>query len=85
MYVPAGCAHGYQTLADDTTLLYDISSGYRSDLAGGIAHNDARLKIEWPLPVAALSARDEALPHLVEYVARLAGASIQKGAGDADS
>jgi dTDP-4-dehydrorhamnose 3,5-epimerase len=85
VYVPAGCAHGYQTLADDTTLLYDISSGYRSDLAGGIAHNDALLKIKWPLPVVAVSARDANLPRLLEYVAFLGGISLQQGVGNADT
>ncbi|MDB5092777.1 MAG: rfbC [Candidatus Eremiobacteraeota bacterium] len=71
VYVPAGCAHGYQTLEDDTTLLYDISSIYRPELACGIAHDDAALGIEWPLPVEALSARDAALPLFAKYVAQL--------------
>jgi dTDP-4-dehydrorhamnose 3,5-epimerase len=72
VYVPAGCAHGYQTLENDTTLLYDISASYRPELAVGIAYNDAALGIAWPLPVAALSARDAELPLLAEYVAQLA-------------
>ncbi len=36
IYVPEGCAHGFQTLTDDTELFYQISVPYRADLARGI-------------------------------------------------
>lgn len=68
VYVPAGCAHGYQTLTDATELLYDISEPYRAELASGIAHDDPALGIVWPLPVVSLSERDAALPSLARYV-----------------
>jgi dTDP-4-dehydrorhamnose 3,5-epimerase len=71
LYVPAGCAHGYQTLVDGTELLYDISEPYRAELAAGIAHDDPALGIFWPLPVAALSARDAGLPSLAIYAEML--------------
>ena len=69
LYVPSGCAHGYQTLVDGTELFYDISEAYRADLASGINHADPALGIQWPLPVSALSARDARLPSLSEYLA----------------
>jgi dTDP-4-dehydrorhamnose 3,5-epimerase len=71
VYVPPGCAHGYQTLLDGTELLYDIGEAYRPELAGGVAFDDPQLAIAWPLPVAAVSERDRALPPLDVYLASL--------------
>ena len=62
--IPPGCAHGFQTLTDDCELLYQHSARYTSVLEGGVAHDDPRLGIAWPLPVAELSARDRALPRI---------------------
>jgi dTDP-4-dehydrorhamnose 3,5-epimerase len=76
VYVPVGCAHGYQTLVDATELAYDISEPYRADLAGGVAHDDPALSIAWPLDVVALSARDADLPTLAEYVAARATEAV---------
>jgi dTDP-4-dehydrorhamnose 3,5-epimerase len=67
VYVPRGCAHGFQTLEDDTTLLYMISAPYDAASARGIRWDDPALCIPWPLrdsPV--LSPRDRALPLLSE-------------------
>lgn len=62
LYIPAGCAHGYQTLADDTHAYYMISEPYEPDLARGIYYADASLAIRWPLPVSRISERDRGLP-----------------------
>jgi dTDP-4-dehydrorhamnose 3,5-epimerase len=77
VYVPAGCAHGYQTLVDATELTYDISEPYRAELAGGVAHDDPSLSIPWPMAVVELSARDSALPTLAGYVAALATEAVR--------
>lgn len=69
LYIPPGCAHGYQTLTPNAELLYDISEAYREELAGGVAHDDPELAIGWPLPVAAISPRDAALPRLAAFAA----------------
>jgi len=67
IYVPEGCAHGFQTLEDDTTLLYMISASYQADAARGIRWNDAALGIPWPEREAVfLSERDKLLPRLVD-------------------
>lgn len=66
VYVPAGIAHGFQTLADETLLLYQISEFYRPELARGVRYDDASLGIPWPLPVSVISDRDRALPRLDE-------------------
>ncbi len=62
VYVPAGFAHGFQTLADDTLLLYQISEPYRPELARGVRYDDTKLAIPWPRPVTVISDRDRALP-----------------------
>jgi len=58
LYIPEGVAHGFQTLEDDTEVLYQISSLYEPALARGIRWNDPRLSIQWPLEVSVLSERD---------------------------
>lgn len=64
VYVPKGLAHGFQTLAADTELLYLHDTDYSAADEGGISHADPDLSIRWPLPVTDLSARDAALPRL---------------------
>ena len=62
LYIPPGCAHGFQTLADDTEVLYHMSVEYVSDAARGVRWDDPTLAIAWPIPDPILSARDRALP-----------------------
>lgn len=64
IYIPAGFAHGFQTLRANTELLYFHSKVYSPAHEGGLAHDDAALAITWPLPVIGLSARDAAFPSL---------------------
>jgi dTDP-4-dehydrorhamnose 3,5-epimerase len=65
LYVPKGCAHGFQTLEDDCEVFYQISAEYHSPSARGLRHDDPGLAITWPLPVTVLSKDDRALPTLV--------------------
>jgi dTDP-4-dehydrorhamnose 3,5-epimerase len=62
LYVPEGCAHGYQTLADDTELLYLMSEFYSPEHARGVRYDDPAFGIEWPLAVGALSDADRSWP-----------------------
>jgi dTDP-4-dehydrorhamnose 3,5-epimerase len=48
LYVPEGFAHGYQTLAADTEVWYQMSAAYAPDAARGFRWNDPRFGIEWP-------------------------------------
>jgi len=48
LYVPAGFAHGYQTLTDNTELFYQVSAYYTPDAENGIRWNDPFFKIQWP-------------------------------------
>ena len=62
LYVPKGLAHGYQTLAPDTTVLYTVSAPYAPSHQGGVRWNDPQLGIEWPLEPTWISDRDRGLP-----------------------
>jgi dTDP-4-dehydrorhamnose 3,5-epimerase len=64
LFIPDGFAHGFQTLEDESEVLYQISSFYNADAARGIRWNDRTLNIRWPLPVGTMSARDREWPDL---------------------
>lgn len=48
LYIPAGCAHGYQTLLDDTEICYSVTSSYAKESEGSVRWNDPFFSIEWP-------------------------------------
>lgn len=58
LYVPAGFAHGFQTLTDAAELNYLISAFYEPDASTGISYDDPTIGIRWPLPVSVISERD---------------------------
>lgn len=62
IYIPEGCAHGFQTLRDSAEVFYQMSVAYQPDAARGIRYNDSALGIRWPLANPTLSARDAAYP-----------------------
>lgn len=62
LWVPEQCALGYQTLADQTEIFYQMSECYVPDAARGLRYDDPALGIHWPLPVAVLSERDRSWP-----------------------
>ncbi len=64
VYIPQGCAHGFQTLTDDVELHYTHSAFYNPEHEAGLRFNDPALQIEWPLPFAAISERDKKHPSL---------------------
>ena len=64
MYIPAGFAHGFQTLSDDAELIYHHSQFYEPGVEGGISYDDPKVKIEWPLGLTTISERDMEHPYL---------------------
>lgn len=58
LFVPRGCAHGYQTLVDDTDVLYAMSSRYAPHAARTIRYDDPGLAIAWPIADPILSEAD---------------------------
>lgn len=64
LLIPPGCAHGFQSLADDVEMLYLHSAAHAPASEGGLHANDPRLAIEWPLPTGQMSPRDLSFPFL---------------------
>jgi len=58
VFVPQGCAHGFQSLENDSELVYMMSDYYQPQLQDGIRYNDPFFAISWPLPVSVISDRD---------------------------
>jgi dTDP-4-dehydrorhamnose 3,5-epimerase len=59
MYVPENFAHGFQTLEDDTELIYHHTQFYTPQADTGIRFNDPMLKINWPLEPVMVSEKDK--------------------------
>ena len=72
LYVPAGCAHGFQALTDPADVSYRIDRAHDPSEDVSIAFDDPELAIPWPLPVTIRSLRDQHAPPLAA-VARLLG------------
>ncbi len=65
VYIPAGLAHGFQTLTDDTELLYEITAYSEPTAARGVIWNDPTLAIAWPIvPPTVISQKDRQLTEL---------------------
>jgi dTDP-4-dehydrorhamnose 3,5-epimerase len=62
LYIPEGCAHGFQTLEDDTDVYYQISEFYHPECSRGIRWNDPAIRIEWPAGTRTISPRDQQYP-----------------------
>lgn len=56
--IPAGVAHGFQTLEDVTSVVYLMGGGYAPDSARTLSFDDPALGIAWPLPVTVISDND---------------------------
>jgi dTDP-4-dehydrorhamnose 3,5-epimerase len=71
LYVPEMCAHGFQTLVDDTEVSYQVGAFYTPASERGARFDDPAFGIEWPLPVSVISEKDRSWPTLrVEAGAR---------------
>ena len=71
LYVPAGCAHGFQALTDPADVSYRIDRPHDPGEDVTIAFDDPELAIPWPLPVSVMSKRDKEAPSLAEVRALL--------------
>ncbi|HEV3381256.1 MAG TPA: dTDP-4-dehydrorhamnose 3,5-epimerase family protein [Trebonia sp.] len=64
LYVPAGCAHGFQALTDPADVSYRIDRPHDPSQDVSIAFDDPELGISWPLPAIIMSDRDRGAPPL---------------------
>lgn len=65
LYIPAGLAHGFLTLCDESEVLYQISEFYAPEHARGVRWNDPAFGIQWPGEVVVMSERDRSYPDFV--------------------
>jgi dTDP-4-dehydrorhamnose 3,5-epimerase len=66
LYIPKGCAHGFQTLMDDSEVLYQMSTPYAPAAADGFRYDDCMIGITWPRPLAMIAEKDLAWPPLLQ-------------------
>jgi dTDP-4-dehydrorhamnose 3,5-epimerase len=62
VFIPHGVAHGFQTLAGQTEVLYQMTDFFAPDLSTGVRWNDPAFGIRWPIPEIVISERDAACP-----------------------
>ena len=63
LYVPRGFAHGFQTLVDETDVLYMIADPYVPEASSGVRWDDPAFAVEWPdAERRTISTRDRAWP-----------------------
>ncbi|MBL8666744.1 MAG: dTDP-4-dehydrorhamnose 3,5-epimerase family protein [Rhodospirillales bacterium] len=62
IYVPAGCALGFQTLEDETEILYQMSTFYTPEYARGFRWDDPVFGLHWPEDERTILERDRSYP-----------------------
>ncbi len=64
LYIPAGFAHGFQAIEEDTVFHYKCSDYYNRDGERSLVWNDPHIGIQWPIDSPLLSAKDLENPAL---------------------
>jgi dTDP-4-dehydrorhamnose 3,5-epimerase len=67
-YIPAGFAHGFETLADNTIFQYKCTNVYNKSSEGGVLWNDPDLNINWQTKEPIISIKDQELPTFNTFV-----------------
>jgi len=62
LYIPKGCAHGFQSLKDHSEVHYHCSTAFEPESAAGILWSCQELAIQWPLDISIISKRDQDWP-----------------------
>jgi dTDP-4-dehydrorhamnose 3,5-epimerase len=65
VYIPAGLAHGFQTLEDHTEVFYQMSRIYSAEHARGVRWDDRAFRIRWPEEERTILERDQNYPDFV--------------------
>jgi len=58
VYIPRGCAHGFQTLDDEAIVYYQMTNFFHPECARGVRWNDPVFSIRWPISNPVLSDKD---------------------------
>lgn len=59
LYIPPLCAHGFQTLEDNSTVYYQLGEFFQPQCYSGLRYNDPKLAITWPLQNPIINERDK--------------------------
>jgi dTDP-4-dehydrorhamnose 3,5-epimerase len=62
LYIPKGCAHGFQTLTDDTRVYYQMTEFFYPECSNGVRWDDPAFGIQWPNYMRIMSDRDKEFP-----------------------
>jgi dTDP-4-dehydrorhamnose 3,5-epimerase len=62
LFIPTGFAHGFQTLADEVEVFYQMSAFYAPECARGVRWDDPAFQIAWPVERRIISERDRSFP-----------------------
>jgi dTDP-4-dehydrorhamnose 3,5-epimerase len=65
IYIPEGCAHGFQTLVNNSELHYQMSEVFHPEVSRGFHWRDQQFSIPWPIEDVIISRRDQELPALL--------------------
>lgn len=76
LLIPPGCAHGFQSLLDDTEVHYLMCGRYDAKAATGVRFDDPAFAIEWPMPVSSVSEKDLAWPDFDRQAGLTKGARL---------
>ncbi len=71
LFVPPGCAHGFEVLSEWADICYKHDAAYVPGLEAGVRWDDPDLAIPWPIEPTSLSDRDRVLPTLAEILDQL--------------
>jgi len=63
LFVPHGFAHGFVVLSDSATFAYKVDNYYAPEYDRGIVFDDAKLGIDWQLPIEVLQLSDRDKTH----------------------
>jgi dTDP-4-dehydrorhamnose 3,5-epimerase len=66
LFLPPYVSHGFQTLADDTEVMYHVSGPYDPRGEQGFRWDDPEFGISWPLPITVISDKDASWPLIAE-------------------
>lgn len=66
LFLPPYVAHGFQTLADQTEVMYQVSGPYAPAGEQGFRWDDEEFGIVWPLPVSVMSDKDASWPLIAQ-------------------
>ena len=68
LFIPAGFAHGFLNLEDNTTFFYKCSDYYNKESEGGLLWNDPDLNISWNVTDPVISDKDLVQPVFKDFI-----------------